>query len=64
MNGKKIEFDWVHFILSTFPLMGFAAFLTGIIDLEFAHSRTVGVKKVKWFIISHTIYLLLIVLLA
>jgi len=64
MSEFELEFDCMHFILSVFPFFGFAAFLTGFIDLGYPHAEEVGSKKIKWFLISHTIYLLLIVLLS
>jgi len=53
-----------HVLISCIPVGGFAGLLTGIIDLEFSHSRQQGKEKIVAFTISHIVYVLLIVVMA
>lgn len=50
--------DFIELYLACIPVAGFAGFMTGVIDLNYDHSRQTGRDKILAFLISHTLYLL------
>lgn len=65
MNTKEIrdaflEMDALEFyldvVLAAFPIMGVAAFMFGLIDLDYDFSREQGIRRVVSFVVSHGVY--------
>jgi len=63
MSVKNDGADAFEIYLSCIPVAGAAGAITGVIDLDYNHSRKKGQQKIQAFLISHTVYILLFIIL-
>lgn len=57
---KDSEVLYFNVAMAVIPIGGIAAILTGLIDMQFKHGREMGEIKVSVGLLSHFIYLLII----